>query len=141
MLNIYLKVDIDKKWLTQKLDFLNLKIRLQVRFCSDSRRYHETFKHWNLKIRGLGVKLCVAFLLFLFWKELWRFKIKAISFLLNKNVNFNKNETESSMENPTQSFREMSKVLQHCEFKVKLWWVRAREKRESILCNAYFLSV
>ena len=30
----------------------------------------------NLKIRGLGATLCVAFVLFFFWKELWRFKIK-----------------------------------------------------------------
>ena len=28
----------------------------------------------NSKIRGLGAKLCEAFLLFLFWKELWCFK-------------------------------------------------------------------
>ena len=30
----------------------------------------------NLKIRRVGAKLCVAFLLFWFWKELWRFKVK-----------------------------------------------------------------
>ena len=30
----------------------------------------------NLKIRGLGAKLSVAFPLFLFWKELWGFKVK-----------------------------------------------------------------
>ena len=30
----------------------------------------------NLKNRGLGQKLCVAFLLFLFWKELWCFTVK-----------------------------------------------------------------
>ena len=26
-------------------------------------------------MRGLGAKLCVAFLVFEFWKELWRFKV------------------------------------------------------------------
>ena len=31
--------------------------------------------------------------------------------LLNKNINFNKNETESKIENPTHSFREMKLVL------------------------------
>ena len=30
----------------------------------------------NLKSRDLGAKLCVAFLLSSFWKELWRFKFK-----------------------------------------------------------------
>ena len=30
----------------------------------------------NLIIRGTGANLCAAFLLFLFWKELWRFKAK-----------------------------------------------------------------
>ena len=28
--------------------------------------------------------------------------------LLNKNINFNKNETESKMENPTHTFKEMN---------------------------------
>ena len=31
---------------------------------------------------------------------------------MNKNVNFNKNETESEMENLTHSFRETNLVLQ-----------------------------
>ena len=39
--------------------------------------------------------------------------LKSISscMLLNKNKNFNKNETELKMENPTHSFREMNFVL------------------------------
>ena len=32
--------------------------------------------------------------------------------LLNKNLIFNKNETESKMENPTHSFKETNLVLQ-----------------------------
>ena len=32
--------------------------------------------------------------------------------LLNKNLIFNKNETESKMENPTHSFKEANLVLQ-----------------------------
>ena len=35
-------------------------------------------------------------------------KSKSPSILLNKYVNFNKNETESKMENLTHSFREMN---------------------------------
>ena len=33
-------------------------------------------------------------------------KSKSLSILLDKNINFNKNETESKMENPTHSCRE-----------------------------------
>ena len=32
--------------------------------------------------------------------------------LLNKNINFNENKTESKMENHTDSFREMNLVFQ-----------------------------
>ena len=38
--------------------------------------------------------------------------------LLNKNINFNKNETESKMENTTDAFRETNLVLQYSKFKV-----------------------
>ena len=54
----------------------------------------------------------VAFLLFSLWKELWRFKVKESCILLSKNINFNKNKTESKMENPTHSFRETNLVHQ-----------------------------
>ena len=37
---------------------------------------------------------------------------KSPCILLNKNINFNKNETELKMENPTNSFRETKLVLQ-----------------------------
>ena len=39
-------------------------------------------------------------------------KSKSPSILLNKNINFNKSETELKMENPTHSFRETNLVLQ-----------------------------
>ena len=39
-------------------------------------------------------------------------KSKSPCILLNKNINFSKNETESKMENPTHSFREANLVLQ-----------------------------
>ena len=39
-------------------------------------------------------------------------KSKSPCILLNKNINFNKNETESKIENPTHSFRETNLVLQ-----------------------------
>ena len=39
-------------------------------------------------------------------------KSKSPCILLNKNLNFDKNETESTMENPTNSLRETNVVLQ-----------------------------
>ena len=39
-------------------------------------------------------------------------KSKNPCILLNKNMNFTKNETESKMGNPTHSFRETNLVLQ-----------------------------
>ena len=58
MSNIYLKVTAEKKWLPQKFDFLSLTNLLPDQFIN--------FKTscCNLKTRGLGTKLCVAFLLF-----------------------------------------------------------------------------
>ena len=39
-------------------------------------------------------------------------KSKSPCILLNKNINFNKNETKMKMENPIHNLREMSHVLQ-----------------------------
>ena len=39
----------------------------------------------NSKIRGLGEKLCVTFLSFSFWKELWGFKAKDSMLFVEQN--------------------------------------------------------
>ena len=39
-------------------------------------------------------------------------KSRSPCFLLNKNINYIKNDTESKMENPSHTFRDMSLVLQ-----------------------------
>ena len=70
------------------------------------------FPCYNLKIWGLGAKLCEAFLLFLFWKELRYFKVKESMVFVEQNINFNKNETKSKMESTTNSFKEINHVLQ-----------------------------
>ena len=57
MLNIYLKVTIKKNWLSQNFDFLSLKN------CHPDIIESKTSCR-NLKIRGLGTKLRVVFLLF-----------------------------------------------------------------------------
>ena len=65
----------------------------------------------------MGTKLCVDFLLFLFWKELWRFKVKEFMCLVEPK-HINKNETESKMENPTLGFREMNHVFHSARIKI-----------------------
>ena len=69
MSNIYLKVTIEKKWCSQSFDFKSLKSSFpgQVLGSSNS-QISLNFK--NSSTRGLRAKLYVAFLLFLFSKEL-----------------------------------------------------------------------
>ena len=80
----------------------------------------------NLKIRGL-------FYYFNFGRNYDVLKSKSPCIFLNKNINFNKNETESIMENPTHSFRETNLVLyssyKNRKLKLKLWRFRARERK------------
>ena len=75
----------------------------------------------SLKARGVGTKLCVAFLLllllllflfFFFENSYHTLKSKIPCFLLNKNITFNKSKSQSKLENLTQSFREVNLVLQ-----------------------------
>ena len=70
-------------------------------------------------------------------------KSKSPCILLNKDVNFNKNETESKMENPTHGFRETNLVLssyKNHKLKVKLWWVGARKRKKRAFFVRFILS-
>ena len=64
--------------------------------------------------------------------------------MLNKNINFNKNETESKMENPTHSFRETNFVLQliqESQIKSKTdELVGARERKKRAFFVPFILS-
>ena len=95
----------------------------------------------NLKSRGLGAKLCVAFL-FNFERNYDVLKSKSSCILLNTNI-FVKNETESKMENSTHSFKEVNLVLQFIEesqirskavMSLSSW-----KKKEGIFCTVYFV--
>ena len=66
----------------------------------------------NLKTRVLGAKMCVAFLIFDFERNYDVLKSKSRCNSLSKTINFNKNQTESKMENPKHSFRETKLVFQ-----------------------------
>ena len=72
--NTYWIFTIEKNWHTQKFDFVSLKSSSPGQFLGSSNlQISLNFQTscCNLKIRVLGAKLYVAFLLFLFWKELW----------------------------------------------------------------------
>ena len=54
----------------------------------------------------------MAFYYFNFERNYDVLKSKSACFLSKKNINFNKNETESKMETSTHSFREINVVVQ-----------------------------
>ena len=77
-------------------------------------------------------------------------KSKSPCILLNKNINFNKNETESKMESPTHSFRETNLVLQlrsesQIKSKTRMSWSQRKKKRAFfvpfVLCEGHFFNI
>ena len=113
MSNIYLKVIIEtfSKLLGSRFKkFVTWSVFGELQLTQISLNFKTSC--FNLKISGMGAKLCVAFLLFYFERNYDVLKSKSPCILLNKNINFNKNEMESKMENPTHSFRETNLVLQ-----------------------------
>ena len=82
MSNICLKVSVEKKWQTQNFSIMDLKSLSPGQFLRAKLTqisFNLNFFCCNLKIRGLGTKLYVAFLLYQFWKGLWRFKDRAMN--------------------------------------------------------------
>ena len=68
---------------------------------------------------------------------------KSPCILLDKDINFHKNETTSKMENPTGSFRETNLVLQLIEgsqikSKTVMSW-SSRKKNKGFFCTVYFV--
>ena len=111
--NIYLK---DTTEMSSKPGFRGFKIGFtrSLLGSSNSRRYH-----WLLKLLVATYKSNVweqnclqLFYHFIFEKSYDVLKSNSPCVLLNKNKNFNKNITESKMENLTHSFRETDVVLQ-----------------------------
>ena len=133
MWNIYLKVTIEKKWRTQNfLSFLSLKSLSPCQFLgsSSSCSYHWIFYNIYFE-RNYDV-----------------LKSKNLCFLLNKNINFNKNETKSEMENPTvlEKWTLVFSLYKNYKLKVKQWRVGARERKKSafvtfILSEGFFFNV
>ena len=70
-------------------------------------------------------------------------KSKTPCILLNKNINFNKNETESRMKNPTHSFKRRTLCFssyKNRKLKVKLWWVGAHKRKKRAFLYRLFCS-
>ena len=135
MSNIYLKVTLEKNWRSQNFDFLSLKNLSLGQFfvSSNSRRYH-----WILKFLVATYKSEVweqncewLFYYSNFERNYDALKSKTPCILLNKNINFNKNGTESEiphtvLERQTLCFSSYKSR----KVKIKLWWVGARERKK-----------
>ena len=67
MPNIYLKPAVEKNLHSQNFGFLSLKNLSPGQFLNFK------ISCWNLKIRGLGAKLCVAFFIILILKGIMTF--------------------------------------------------------------------
>ena len=112
---------------------------------SNSHRYHWIFKLLVATSKSeIWEQNCVwLFCYFNFERNYYVLKSKSPCILLNKNVSFNKNETESKMENPTHSFWETNLVLQliwksQIKSKTVMSW-SSRKRKEGIFCTVYFV--
>ena len=105
-----------KSYYWEKMTFSKLRFFKFKRFVSRLVFWELQLKQISLNFKtsccNFVLQLCVTFLLFWFWKELWRLKSKSPCILSNKNIKFNKTDTESKMKNFTHSFREMKLVIQ-----------------------------
>ena len=66
--------------------------------------------------------------------------LKSPCFLLNKNINFNKNETKSKMESAAHRWTLCFSSYKNCELKAKLWSVAACERKNSAFFVTFILS-
>ena len=94
-------------------------------------------KNFLLQLRNQksGSKTVCDFSIILILKEITTFYSQRVhAFCLKKNINFNKNETESKMESTTDSFKRTLcfSSYKNCKLKVKLRWVRAHERIKSV---------
>ena len=144
MSNIYLKVAFEKKRPTQNFDFPG-----QFLGSSNSRRYHWIFKlfvaTWKSEVWGQN---CVwLFYPFYYERNYDVLKSKSQCCLLNKNINFNKNETGSIMENPTHTFKDT-----HRQIKLQLlqrlgiwalshWYIKSTLYKRFLNWNAIFKTI
>ena len=94
MSNIYLKVTFAKNCRSRNFDFLIFKkvVSRSVLRSSNSRR--------QISVRPWAQNCVWLFYYFDYERNYEALKLKSPCILLNKNINFDKNETKSRMENP-----------------------------------------
>ena len=97
MSNIYSTVTIEKIWPTQNFELSNFLLQL--------------------KNRGLGAKVCVAFLLFLFWKEEWCLEVKGSILFVEKT---RRNQQWKIQHTVLEGWNFCFSSYKNCEKKVKL---------------------
>ena len=99
----------------------------------------------NLKIRGLWVILCAAFLLFLFWKELWRFKIKEFVLFVEQKykvlIKTRRNRKWKIPHTDLEGWTICFSPYKNCELNVKPWWVVARRKKKGCIFYSIFHNI
>ena len=145
MSNIYLKVTIEKKWCTQNFNFKSLKSFSPGQFLesSNSCRYHWIFK---ILVAEVWEQNCVWLLYYFYFERNYdELKSKSLCFLLNKNINFNKNETGLKMENPITVLERWTmcfSLYKNCKLKIKLMsWSSQKKKRINFTKIKFILSI
>ena len=147
MSNIYLKVTIEEKnWRSQNFDFLGLKTLSSCQFWgapthADITEFYKFLLQFKNKVWEQNHLW--LFYYYLFERYYDALKSKSLYILLNKNINFNQNKTESKTENPTHCFREKNLVLQliqesQIKSKTVMSW-SSLKKKEGIFCTVYFV--
>ena len=106
------KLTFSKLWFSEFKKFVSRLVFREFQFIWIGTSLNIKTSCCNLKIRSLWAKLCVwLFYYFNFERRDEVLKSNSRCILLNKNINFDKNKTESKMENPTHSFKEMNLLI------------------------------
>ena len=107
-------ITIEKNWRSKNFDFLKFK-KFVFRSAFGELKLAQislNFKTSCCKSEVWEQNFVWLFHYFNFKRNYDVLKSKGPCILVNKNINFNKNEAESKMENPKHSFRDLNLVLQ-----------------------------
>ena len=151
MSNIYFKVSFETFLKLRSSGFRKFVIRsvfgdLQLMQISSNFKTSSC----NLKIRSLEQNGVWLFYYFNFERNYDVLKSKSPCILLNKNINFNKNETDRKWKMPHTVLERRTLCFssyKNRKLKVKLWWVGARERKKRaffvpfILLEGKFLEI
>ena len=125
------KLVFSKLWFSKFKKFVSRSVLGELYFAQVSLNFKTSC--CDLKIRCLGTKLCVASLFFNFESINDVLKSKSSYFFLKKNINFNKNEAESKMENPHKVLERRTLCFnsyKNCKLKVRLWWAVTPKRKK-----------